>query len=124
MYKNYKLVVLVFLLLVGCINDKGEDSKISFGSPYGIDTRNGLPKISNDSLIIKVNYSGCTRNHSFKLEFNLTNTGAQIWLLQETPGETCEMYVEEIKSFLLPSELRNKQKINLVGPNNLSIDLK
>jgi hypothetical protein len=124
MSRKYEIIIFALLLVGGCVNDKGEDLKISFGSPYGIDTRNGFPKISYDSLIVQVNYSGCTRNHSFKLEFIATNLSAQLWLLHETPGEACEMYVEETKSFLLPNEIRNKPKIFLVGPNNYAVDLK
>ena len=99
---KHTLLVFALFLCAGCINDQGDDS-VEFGAPYGIGNDESLPVIVDDSLFVSVNYSGCNGHHDFSLEYRVVGEAtAEVWLRKLTPGQMCQAYFQEERSFHLP----------------------
>lgn len=104
------------LSLSACITDQGKESS-QFGAQYNLLQTSSLPSLSNDTLHIRVSYSGCSGNHAFTIRHSIKSSSTtEIWLFKETPDQPCDAYFEEEKTYLLPENIRSQQNIVLVGP--------
>ena len=116
--------ILIVVFLTACINDQGTDENV-FGYDYMILQTAELPTISNDSLIVRIAYSGCSGGHSFVLRNRiLYSTSAEIWLFKQTPDQLCDAYFEETRYFQLTDEILEAAKIVLIGPRDVRITIK
>ena len=124
--KTHLWFLLIPLIFAGCILDEGEAiSGNIFGAQYFIDDTKGLPKIENDSLIIKVVYGACLHNHTFIIIRNhISDTLNQIWLYKTTPDQYCAVVAEEVRSFKLPDTIKHIKRVQLIGPLNYNLYLK
>jgi len=109
------LLPLVLLLILGCNIDQ-IDVENRYGSAYTLLQTQSLPIITTDSIFVRVGYSGCNGNQTFVLRYRIYSSTAEVWLFKVTPGQPCDAYFEETKSFELSNEIRNSAKVILNGP--------
>lgn len=114
------LLTVVLLLIVGCINDQGNDTT-QFGSSYNLLQTQTQPSLTTDSLLVMV---ACSGNHVFSLKHRVISSTAEVWLFKETPDQMCDAYFEESKAFAVPNEIRNFSKVILLGPRDKRFALK
>jgi len=117
------LLTVVLLLIVGCINDQGNDTT-EFGSAYNLVQTQTQPSLTTDSLLVMVAYSGCSGNHTFSLKYRVISSIAEVWLFKETASQPCDAYFEESKAFAAPNAIRNSSKVTLLGPQDKRFALK
>lgn len=116
--------ILIILFLIACINDPNP-YHADFGSDYVILQTEELPLIKNDSLIVRIAYSGCNGEHSFVLRNRYINSSTtEIWLYKQTPDQLCDAYFEETRYFLFTDEIIEATKIVIIGPRDSRITIK
>ncbi len=108
------VMIGIFGIFTGCVSDYGEEP-MSFGATYGIIRTETLPRITSDSLLVRVAYSGCSGGHSFALHHRVVDLAtAEMWLTKTTSDQMCEAYFEETRAFSLPEVLRNRKHLILL----------
>lgn len=113
--------LLIVLFLAGCVNNS-EDIDRLFGYRYSIDETHMAPVIAGDSLVVTLQYEGCTTNHQFTLQYEEHwQDYTELWLFKNTPDQFCELVLHETRSFKLPMETFSAKKVYLLGPQGKRI---
>lgn len=112
------IYLLSFLFFTGCLSNS-DDIDPLFGYRYNIVETDEYPVILNDSLIVKVQYGGCNDNHDFTiLHKKESHNYSEVWLFKQTPDQSCEAVIQEIRSFRLPVEVFSTNQAFVIGPDN------
>lgn len=120
MFKTIFTVFAFSLLVTACITES-ENNKNIFGYSYHI---TNPPEIVNDTLFVKVGYSGCSGGHTFELrKSDLNSNQLDLWLHKKTKNEMCEAYFEETLSFIL-LDTQSARKIKMLSPDDRIFTLK
>ncbi len=113
-----------FLLLVcgvalSCLTDAGiEDNRVDFGHRYSILDTPIAPVIKNDSLIVRLAYSGCSGDHAFLLRHRISGSSQlELWIQKETPDQMCEAYWTPTHRWRLPDVPDPQRPIMLLDPS-------
>ena len=121
------LFLLSFLCLISCLNNQTKDDEaenLDFGASYAMVQTTDLPSISNDSLFVKIDYSGCHDAHNFELRNKLSDSStAKLWLFKLTPDQSCDAYFQETKVFPLSTKVLQSSEIFIFAPFNTRIKL-
>lgn len=116
--------IMFIISLFNCTEVK-EIADYDFGYNYLIIANDSLPVIMNDSLYVRLGYSGCNRNHEFIIKEYFPNSKqAEVWLQKLTEDQPCDMYIEENRSFLLSSKVLEADKVMLLRSHDVTITLR
>lgn len=126
---------LTLALLTGCGSDEEElppDSpeaqkgiepvESRFGDAYEIvlnetpTAPDEPPGIAEDSLHVKVGYSGGCNDHDFTLRHEVRSDTTRLWLVHDDGGDTCEAYLYDDLRLYVPPEALDAPVIMLLNP--------
>lgn len=98
--RNWKPVaaLLASALVTACVDAGPLTSE--FGAHYAI-VDSPAPAVRNDTLVVTVQYGGCSGNHAFDVRSRVLAAGTELWLFKETPDQPCDMLVIEERRFAL-----------------------
>ncbi len=117
----YPVVVVLGLVVSSCGSGAGNGA-IDFGDPYEVETSLSAaspdiyPFIEQDTVFIRVSFSGGCRDHDFDLEHRVSKDTAKLWLYHDANGDDCEEYVQDEYRYPLPHAVTEKPVVVLLEP--------
>jgi|GEM_PF-1311152 len=110
----------------GCFGDFGlEENRVRFGYTYSLLPDSTSPAIVNDTLFVRVAYSGCSGQHAFTLQHRFAGSShVELWLYKDTPDQMCDAYWNELRRWRLPQSIRTSQSILLLDPSGRQYKLR
>ena len=117
----------IALLLAACASQQPQvvEKAVDFGDYYRLVTEDAAPAMASEQLRCTVGYSGCSDNHPFKVDYRVINSKtAEVWLVHDGRGESCEKFITESRTLDLPKALLAFEKITLQVPGAAPISLR
>jgi len=110
----------------GCLSDFGVgENRIDFGYRYSVLEDSFSPAIVNDTLIVRVGYSGCSGQHGFAVQYRFSgSSNVELWLHKDTPDQMCDAYWNELRRWRLPQSIRTTQSIMLLDSSGRQYKLR
>lgn len=109
--------------LTGCSKSSTDTTDQNrFGTPYRLETSltplspDEYPILRNDSLIVRVSYTGGCNDHDFSLESEVVQDTAKIWLHHDSRGDECTETVFDEYRFDLPRNVTRKNTLIMLDP--------
>ncbi|SRR5690606_12055586 len=126
--------LLALLLLAGCDLLDRPPLERTYGAPYDffVETAPGpngegspAPFLSEDGVLhVTVRYTGGCAEHTFRLETELTDAVATVWLVHEDDGDTCEALLMNHLRIRLSNAVLARPRIVLAAPAGEGIVLR
>ena len=117
-------IILIIVALFNCSEEEGA-FEYDFGYDYSMLINDSLPVILNDSLHVRLAYSGCDGGHEFVIQEHFSDSDTvKVWLKKLTEDQPCDAYFEENRIYLLSSSVMISEHIVLLRPNGAGIVLR
>ena len=124
-------LLLPGLLVAGCDLVQRPPLDDGFGAPYRIllgvpsaQTRMATPVLSDEELLVVVEYTGGCNDHLFRLDYTTMESEAQVRIVHDAFGDTCEALIRKELSLTVSEAALSQPRVTLLGPTGGVIQLK
>ncbi len=81
------------------------------------------PSLVQRRLTVAVQYGGGCREHTFDLRSEGTDARAEVWLVHDAHGDTCEALVVDTLAMTVPASVAAAEQVILRTPSSREITL-
>ena len=115
-----RLFLLLPLLVLAACDLAGTDG-VDYGDPYRL-TLQTEPTLVDDKLSVPVDYGGGCAAHTFSVRSRLDGGTAEVWLVHDANGDSCEALISETVTAGVPAEVAAAERVALLVPATTQAD--